>query len=159
MVEGIAASASAAISIGAIVIALKANSASKKSLDVAMGGLENELRRSISDQSDKINAAALAMRPLLSKKKRTELTPDEVDLLEAHEKSFAAYTENWLNAYEEACSKYLDRKVDVVRFKKAYVVEVRQLVESQNLKARFDPTTSRYKAILKVYTAWENHEG
>ena len=66
--------------------------------------------------------------------------------------------ERTLNAYEEACAKYLDGKVDKERFKKNYHIEIRQLVENKNHKKHFDPTTSVYKAILKVYEEWNNLE-
>lgn len=63
-----------------------------------------------------------------------------------------------LNAYEEACAKYLDNKVDKERFKKNYHIEIRQLVEDANNKNKFDATTSPYKAILKVYKEWNDLE-
>ena len=59
-----------------------------------------------------------------------------------------------LNAYDEACAKYLDNKVDKERFKKNYHIEIRQLVEDTNNKSKFDANTSPYKAILKVYKEW-----
>ena len=66
--------------------------------------------------------------------------------------------ERTLNAYEEACAKYLDGKVDKERFKKNYHIEIRQLVENKNHKKHFDSTTSAYKAILKVYKEWNDFE-
>ena len=63
-----------------------------------------------------------------------------------------------LNAYEEACAKYLDNKVDKERFRKNYHIEIRQLVEDTNNKDKFDATTSPYKAILKVYKEWNDLE-
>lgn len=64
-----------------------------------------------------------------------------------------------INAYEEACAKYLDSKVDKERFKKNYHLEIRQLVENPNNKDKFDATISPYKAILKVYKEWNDLEG
>lgn len=66
--------------------------------------------------------------------------------------------ERTVNAYEEACAKYLDGKVDKERFKKNYHIEIRQLVEDNNYKKYFDSTTSSYKAILKVYKEWNDLE-
>lgn len=66
--------------------------------------------------------------------------------------------ESNLNAYEEACAKYLDGKVDKERFKKNYNIEIRQLVENKNYANYFNPTTSTYKAILKVYKQWNDLE-
>ena len=69
----------------------------------------------------------------------------------------AAYERN-LNAYEEACAKYLDNKVDKDRFKKNYHLDIRKLVEDEHFKPIFNSTTSPYKAILKVYNKWNNLE-
>lgn len=66
--------------------------------------------------------------------------------------------ESNLNAYEEACAKYLDKKVDKKRFKRNYCVEIRQLVENKNYKNYFDANASSYKCILKVYKEWNNLE-
>lgn len=63
-----------------------------------------------------------------------------------------------LNAYDEACAKYLDNKVDKERFKKNYHIEIRQLVEDENNKSKFDANTSPYKGILKVYKEWNDLE-
>ena len=63
-----------------------------------------------------------------------------------------------LNAYEEACAKYIDNKVDKERFKKNYSVSIRQEVENPMNRERFNATTSPYRAILKVYGEWFNLE-
>ena len=63
-----------------------------------------------------------------------------------------------LNAYDEACAKYLDNKVDKERFKKNYHIEIRQLVEDENNISKFDANTSPYKGILKVYKEWNDLE-
>lgn len=35
-------------------------------------------------------------------------------------------------AHDEACAKYLDRKLDETRFKKLFITEIRNLVEADN---------------------------
>ena len=80
---------------------------------------------------------------------------DDKDILS---QAFNSAIESNLNAYEEACAKYLDNKVDKERFKRNYSVEIRQLVENTNYKKYFDATTSPYKCILKVYNEWNNLE-
>ena len=74
------------------------------------------------------------------------------------QQAFETAREMNLNAYEEACSKYLDGKVDKERFKKNYHVEIRQLVENANNKDKFNAVTSKYKCILAVYAEWNNLE-
>ena len=68
---------------------------------------------------------------------------------------FSAY-EDVLNAYDEACKKYLDKKVDRVSFKQIYTDEIRKLVENKEFKEKHSNPQSRYRYILKVYEEWRS---
>lgn len=70
----------------------------------------------------------------------------------------SAALEDWLNAYDEACAKYLDDKIDKDRFKKMYSVEIRQIVENETTKSYYNSVSTRYKATLKVYNEWNDLE-
>lgn len=83
---------------------------------------------------------------------------DDQDMKGVLTQALNTANERNLNAYEEACAKYLDNKVDKERFRKNYHIEIRQLVEDANNKDKFDATTSPYKAILKVYKEWNDLE-
>lgn len=72
--------------------------------------------------------------------------------------SVTSALEDVLNAYDEACAKYNDKKVDKARFKKLYINEIRNLVEDENTKAKFHMPQSRFQAIVKVYREWHNLE-
>jgi len=72
--------------------------------------------------------------------------------------AFKSARELNMNAYDEACAKYLDNKVDKERFKRNYCIEIRRLVEDKNNSEFFNPTTSPYRCILKVYNEWNNLE-
>lgn len=61
--------------------------------------------------------------------------------------------EEFINTYEEACAKYIDKKVDKKRFRKIYSDEIKNLVESNELKKYFQ-FGSKYEAIKKVYGEW-----
>ena len=74
------------------------------------------------------------------------------------DQAFRTARELNLNAYEEACAKYIDNKVDKERFKRNYYVEIRRLVEYKGNNEFLNPTTSPYKCILKVYEEWNNLE-
>ncbi len=74
------------------------------------------------------------------------------------EKSIIAALEDVLNAYDEACAKYLDNKVDKERFKKLYINEIRNLVEDEATKQYYGMPQSKFKATLKVYNKWNNFE-
>lgn len=65
--------------------------------------------------------------------------------------------EEFINSYEEACSKYIDEKVDKKRFKKIYFDEIKNLVESEDLKKYFQ-FGSKYDSIKNVYNEWFNLE-
>lgn len=65
--------------------------------------------------------------------------------------------EELLNAYEEACAKYIDLKVDRNRFKKTYFDEIKNIVESGDFDSYFK-FGSKYDAIKIVYNQWFNLE-
>lgn len=109
----------------------------------------------ITSTKEKVSDRASEMIPLQSKQTKT---PDEENELKYRLQLFETARENHLNAYEEACAKYIDKKVDKSRFKKMYKNEIKQLMEDINHKKFFDAITSKYKAILKVYNEWENLE-
>lgn len=71
-----------------------------------------------------------------------------------YQKMFDVAQEDLRNAYEEACSRYLDEKVDKERFKRMYYSEIQNLVENKDQIEYFDTVKSRYKCILKVYKEW-----
>jgi len=121
----------------------------------ASATIELTLNERITTTKEKVSDVSLLMTPLISKKQHDE---SEKNMLASYSKHFDLAIENNLNAYEEACAKYLDNKVDKVRFKKTYISEIRQVVENVELKKYFDAVSSKYKAILKVYYEWENHE-
>ncbi|MBD5113556.1 MAG: hypothetical protein HDT42_13645 [Ruminococcaceae bacterium] len=73
-------------------------------------------------------------------------------------KVYESTKEEFLNAYEEACQKYLDKKVDKVRFKKSYFTEIQSIVENQDFKSKYDTKSTPYKATVKVYEEWFNLE-
>lgn len=65
--------------------------------------------------------------------------------------------QDYLNAYEEACMKYIDGKIDKTRFRKTYFEEIRNIVRDKNFKEQFD-FSSTYYAIKQVYDEWSNPE-
>lgn len=71
-------------------------------------------------------------------------------------KAFESAEEQFRNAYEEACSKYLDSKVDKQRFEKMYLIEIQSLVTDADQKEHYDATQSHYRCTLAVYNEWFN---
>lgn len=133
----------------------KAKAKSEEANKSAEASVEISVLGAITSTKEKIMDCSESMEELLAKK---NLTADEKRLLDLKQKRFNVAIENNLNAYEEACAKYLDNKIDKVRFQKNYVTEIRNLVENKNYEKYFDAVKSRYKAILKVYQEWNNYE-
>ena len=117
--------------------------------------IELTINERITNTKEKVGDVSNIMTPLLAKGKPTA---DEKRMIDLYSKQFDLAIENNLNAYEEACAKYLDSKVDKKRFKKLYKTEIRQLVEKKELKSYFDGVSSNFKAILKIYKEWEDLE-
>jgi len=130
-----------------------------RSSSIAMGSLELAIRERISTSKVSVQTSIVQMTALLSKRETEEITQAESIQLKTYEAIYKSAIEDNINAYEEACAKYLDKKVDRKRFKKIYKAEIKQLVENQSHSTEyFHPTTSKFKAILKVYEEWENLE-
>lgn len=63
--------------------------------------------------------------------------------------------ESNVNAYENACSLYIDDKIDKERFKKNYFSEIKNIIEDESHKDFYHPeATSKYWATWKVYKEW-----
>jgi hypothetical protein len=136
----------------------KANKLAKENTNIQHGLIELELRQAIEGSKSKINDVGIIMAPLKAKSNKGTISEEDKEILSIYDKNLDAAIQTMLNTYDDACSKYLDYKVDRVRFKKNYHIEIRNLLERQELKEYFDPLTSRYKPILKVYDEWNNQE-
>ncbi len=81
--------------------------------------------------------------------------------METLEKALRSAVEDNLNAYEDACGKYLDGKIDKTRFKKTYNSEIQNLYtgeKSMIADLMLPDATSNFQAIWKVYKEWYIHE-
>lgn len=58
------------------------------------------------------------------------------------------------NAYEDACAKYLDRKIDVERFEKMYKQEINKLVNDPQQKEFYATNQTTYASTVAVYKKW-----
>ena len=59
--------------------------------------------------------------------------------------------EDYRNAYEDACSKYEDNKIDKIRFEKMYSDSIRQLVEDETHKHFYTEPQTKYTCTIKLY--------
>lgn len=136
----------------------KANKLARENTSIQNGLIELELRQAIEGSKSKINDVGIIMAPFKAKSNKGTISDEDKETLSIYDKNLDAAIQTMLNTYDDACSKYLDGKVDKVRFRKNYHIEIRNLLERTELKEYFDPLTSRYKPILKVYDEWNNQE-
>ncbi|EHH1036961.1 hypothetical protein J7077_004161 [Vibrio parahaemolyticus] len=150
------------VSIAAVFFAKKSSKAAhdiaEKNLNLQHGMVELEMRQAIENAKSKVNEISVVMAPLVAKEEKSKLNEEDEGTLKIYRKNLDAAVQTLMNTYDDACSKYIDGKVDKVRFKKNYKYEIRNLLENKDLKEHFDPLTSRYKPILNVYTEWESME-
>lgn len=139
----------------AVFISVLSYFMAKKANSTASANTELYINERITNTKEKVSEISMLMSSLTTKRNRTN---EEEEQLKIFQLNFKAAVENNLNAYEEACAKYLDNKVDKKRFHKQYKTEIRQLVENEQFKEYFDRASSRYRTILKTYNEWENLE-
>ncbi|MFQ5962686.1 MAG: hypothetical protein ACE5KZ_00195 [Candidatus Scalinduaceae bacterium] len=144
--------------IFSIISNAKSNRLKHENVRLANAMVETDIRATIGNETARVNEVAMKLNTLIAKQKTEEIKDHERHELKSLKKNLTAAIQGMLNAYEEACSKYLDGKIDKERFRRTYHVEIRNLLEAQDLKLFFAPHTSSYRAIIKVYNEWENLE-
>lgn len=147
--------------LGTIYFAKKAKDSEKRANDIVIGQSETALRVAISNARQRIEESTYKIVELSQGKKPDKLTANEKRKLEALEKALSAVVEDYLNAYEDACGKYIDNKIDKDRFKKFYIKEIENLCkpEVELYAIHMHPReTSKYEAIWKAYREWHRHE-
>ncbi len=147
--------------IGAIVFSIKASRSSKRANEIAIGQAETGLREQISIARQRMEDMGIEIQKFLKGRNREQLSPDENNYLSFLERTWNSSVENYLNAYEDACGKYIDGKIDRTRFKKMYIEEIRNICDPnrESYKKHMHPkATSKFEAIWKVYEEWHRHE-
>ena len=120
----------------------RTNELSEIQTKTGQGQLEIQLRELINVASREIAHYGLEL----------EQNPSSQTLIKALESA----EEQYRNAYEEACSKYLDGKLDKDRFEKMYLIEIQNLVTNEDQREHYDATQSHYRCTLTVYNQWFN---
>lgn len=124
------------------VLTQRTNELSEIQTKTGQGQLEIQLRELINVASREIAHYGLEL----------EQNPSSQTLI----KAFESAEEQYRNAYEEACSKYLDGKLDKDRFEKMYLIEIQNLVTNEDQREHYDATQSHYRCTLTVYNQWFN---
>lgn len=106
----------------------------------AQGAFETQIRSLISDATKELTHYAV------------ELQRDSNNKI--LQQAFLTAEEQYRNAYEEACGKYIDGKIDKVRFEKLYKQEIYKLVNDETQKQFYATNQSTYASTISVYKNW-----
>lgn len=66
--------------------------------------------------------------------------------------------EELLNAYEEACAKYIDKKIDKKTFKRMYYGEIENIVNDDEFKKMINWPKSKFPHIVQVHQEWNSEK-
>src|SRR5262245_29096823 len=95
---------------------------------ITIGQAETALRAAIRATRDSVRQIAIkiaeAQFVIMSSKEEKNLCEEK---LKVFGKAYAEAVEENLNAYEDACGKYLDKKIDKDRFKRMYYSEIENI--------------------------------
>jgi hypothetical protein len=149
------------ISLGSAVIAVIFGVASiigaVFSKRIVMGQQETSLRAAIRLTRQAVQDLAIRIGTVMDGKREDEVRAEDRRRLQPLALAFREAIEDNLNAYEDACAKYLDKKIDRGRFFKSYSKEIENICTQENneiAKFMHPADTSSYQAIWKVYREW-----
>lgn len=110
----------------------------------AQGALETQVRAAISDAYKQVVDMAVIV----------QKDPGN----EEYQRIYKSTEEVYRNAYEDACAKYIDGKIDKERFRRFYLLEIRRLVEEEPHREAYATNQTAYDCTLKVYNEWHHPE-
>lgn len=122
------------------ILTSKYNNMVKTQTLTAQGALETQIRSAISDATKHMTDMALKLKA----------EPEN----ELAQNVYFSSEEQLRNAYEDACAKYLDGKIDKDRFKKMYQFEIQRMVQDETQKEFYDTVTTPYASTIAVYKEW-----
>ena len=133
-----------ALEITALIIAVCALINSMRYNQLIKGQVELQIRARISSARNRYEDILLQSLTL-------RLDEDQDALLKGLIRSTK---EEYSNAYNEACEKYLDKKVDTTRFKQSYSNEIYNIVNDPSFSDQYIKPQTKFKATVKVYDEW-----
>ncbi len=115
----------------------------KTQTTTAQGALESQVRSAITDAGRDLAEAAL----MLEERPNSEIALNV----------FNAADERYRNAYEDACAKYIDGKIDKERFKKMYSMEIYKLIHNESEAKYYEGLQTEFQSTVAVYKEWFEH--
>ncbi|MDU1062623.1 MAG: hypothetical protein E7A34_00010 [Leclercia adecarboxylata] len=91
-------------------------------------------------------------------KEKAEKEGEHYKMSKADNSMLDLHIENVLNAYDIACQRYLDGKLDSTRFASTYKVVIGKLFENSLYKPVLDKKNLQYSALNKVHAALNDPE-
>lgn len=155
------------ISLGSLVVAgialsqssrasSTANAIAAENLKLMHAQVEIDLRNQINESRRNVEEFYRANDDFLARDVAS-LTEDERKKRERLKTAAGSLIEGYVSALDAACQKYIDGKIDKIRFKKGYQREVRQAVQDDSHRDFFK-VGHGYNALIRVYEEWENPE-
>lgn len=123
-----------------IILTHKYNSMVKTQTLTAQGAFETQIRSFISDATKNLNYYAVK----LSRDPSNEIL----------QTAYFNAEEQYRNAYEDACAKYIDGKIDKKRFEKMYKQEINQLVNDPKQKEYYATNQTTFSSTISVWKEW-----
>jgi hypothetical protein len=146
----------AGISDKANELSTRANSIANELKQIALASIEQSVRAEIRSSFEFYHSSALRSAELLAKLDAEKHTPL---VIEATKQTVLSAAETWLNSYEIACSLYRGDKLDKIRFKTDYQMEIKRIFDTVKkdplLSPLLDPPEdSQFRALIAVYGEW-----
>jgi len=145
-----------------IYFSTKASTAASGASKLSTGQAETSLRSAISVTRSSVRDIGVKLAEITNGKRPDQFTAEETRRLKSYQGPFNEALEDNLNAYEDACAKYVDDKIDKERFKKSYIREIQNLCEAKPdnpVHQLLNPADScKFKCVWKVYREWHHHE-
>jgi len=145
------------LGLSSLIVSINSKNLAARQTVLEEGKSEWELFKAITEsrlnfESNSVKAVELkcnlSLNPNIDKAKLPELDHICSSLVKSS-------LENYFNAYEEACTKYLDNKIDKSRFEISYKKDIESLIKNHTTYFGAD---TRYHAIVRVHQKWTNPE-
>ena len=147
--------------LATILFSSLASRSAARAHSTTVGAAETALRQALSTTRHRVADLAIQISTLVDGRRPDQLLAQDNRRYTSLQKVFCEAVEDNLNAYEDACGKYIDGKIDRDRFKKNFISEIQNLcIQKDNAISGFmhPEPTSKFQAIWRVYREWHIHE-
>ena len=164
MADWIALAVSAAsmiVGVASALYARNANLQANQALKLSSGEAETNLREAIQIARRRFEDVLAESEELRAEFQSAgdDATRERIKFrLEPKKKRMNSAIEGLFSAYDSACRRYLEQKIDRESFKREFLDEIRDVVSDEPFKSRFDEQRERrrgtYQFVVRVYDEW-----